>query len=75
MRFTIITSISADFILIKDLYERQHFILDDCWRVIFGGDDSDQHAFHEVPVSHLDVKPVATVFHARFQNLQREGVG
>lgn len=53
------------------LYERQHFVLHNCWGVIFGGDDFDQHTIHEVPVGHLDMKPVATVFYTGFQNLQR----
>lgn len=56
-----------------NLYERQHFVLYDGWRVGFGGDDFDQHAVDEISVGHLDMKPVAAVLYTCLQYLQREG--
>lgn len=70
-------SVTMEGKLLPYLDERQHFVLHDCRRVVFGGDDFDQHTVHEVPVGHLDVKSVAAVFHTRLQNLQsvRSGGG
>lgn len=55
---------------LSHLDQGEHFILNDCRRVVFRGDDLNKHAIDKVPAGDQSVKTMAAVLHARLQNLR-----
>ncbi len=55
--------------LLSHLNQGEHFILNDCRRIVFRGDDFNKHAIDKVPASDQSVETMAAVLHTRLQDL------